>query len=86
LARNYCGLGSGDFSHISERLYRTAKGAYFLAGTGGPMTKYARRIGDNCTTGGSDILPLTECQAKEWAEQHMSAEAYEATFGPAEEA
>jgi len=76
----------GDFAHCAEGLYRTAKGAYFLAGHGGPMTKYARRVGNNCSAGGSDILPLTECEAKAWAEQHMGAEAYEGAFGPAEEA
>jgi len=34
----------------------------------------------------SDIIPLTEAEAKEWAEEHMGADRYEATFGPAEEA
>ena len=79
-------LGVGDFAHCAEGLYRTAKGAYFLAGRGGAMSKYSRAIGDNCCAGGSDILPLTECEAKQWAEQHMDAEAYESAFGPAEEA
>jgi hypothetical protein len=80
------GMARSDFGWCEERLYKTSKGAYFLAGRGGPMTKYSRRIGGNCSTGDSDIIPQSECEAKEWAEQHMSAEAYEATFGPAEEA
>jgi hypothetical protein len=68
-------LGHSDFRNISESLYRTKKGRFFLAGEGGPMTKYSRRCGDS-TGGGEDIQPLTHEEAREWAEEHLSPEEF----------
>jgi len=64
----------GDFAHVSEALYRTAKGAYFLAGEGGARTKYAENVG-GAVYGGSKIMPLTEAEALAWGERHMDADA-----------
>ena len=75
-----------DFTRCEETLYRTTKGAYFLHGEGGPMSPYARSIGQNSWTGSAEIVPLTEAEAREWAEQHLDAEEYEAAFGETEEA
>lgn len=80
------GLSYSDFHHFDEALYRTKKGAFFLAGHGGALTKYSQPCGDNGTCGGDGIFPLSEAEAREWMEQHASAEEYEAVFGPAEEA
>lgn len=75
-----------DFTWCEETLYRTTKAAYFLHGRGGPMSPYARSIGQNSWTGSEEIVPLTEAEAREWAEQHLDAEEYEEIFGEAEEA
>jgi hypothetical protein len=58
-----------DFRSCSETLYRTAKGNYFLAGEGGPMTEYAIIRGDG-KGWGEEIRPLTEQEAMEWLETH----------------
>lgn len=79
-------LPRGDFHCIDEALYRTKKGAFFLAGHGGALTKYAQPCGNCGTCGGDGIFPLSEAEAREWMEQHSTAEKYEETFGPAEEA
>ena len=73
------GLGTGDFRNISEKLYQTTKGAWFLAGEGGPMTKYARPCG-NMTGGGSNIFPLTKAEALEWLESYGETDAIEKHF------
>jgi hypothetical protein len=65
----YCnGLGSGDFRNVSEGLYVTKAGSYFLAGSGGPMTKYAEGNG-NTTWGSSKIIPMTKDEAYSWMER-----------------
>jgi hypothetical protein len=74
----------GDFSAWHASLYRTPRsGAYFLAGHGGPMTRWARSLGDNNNgrTGGSGIIPLDREEALEWAEAHLTAEQVEGAFG-----
>ena len=77
--------GYGDFRAFEETLYRTKKGRFFLAGNGGPMTKYAKKESSNTWTGSSDIFVLSEEDAREWAEKYMKTEAYLRYF-PAEEA
>lgn len=59
-----CSVNRGDFGYHDTALYRTAKGAFFLAGTGGPSSRWARACGLNCSVGGSGILPLTEQEAR----------------------
>ena len=75
----------GDFRSVDESLYRTKKGSYFLAGSGGPMSKYAVAC-DNGWSGGSDIIPITEEEARGWAERYCDADEYAAVFGMPEEA
>jgi hypothetical protein len=71
----------GDFSHWEAGLYKTPRsGAFFLAGSGGPMTRWAQAAG-NMRTGGSGIVPLTAEEALNWAEQHLSVDEVEAAFG-----
>ena len=71
----------GNFSQFSETLYRKKTGEFFLYGEGGPMTKYAVAEGSNSWRGGSRIMPLSFQEAREWAEEHLSGEEYEAIFG-----
>lgn len=75
----------GDFNFVSEELYRKKTGEFFLYGEGGGMTQYASRVDSNCWTGGEDIIPLTEKEAKEWAERFLDADEYEAIFGEVQE-
>ena len=74
-----------DFRYFDETLYRKKTGEYFLHGTGGPMTIYSSSQGPNCYGWGADITPLTIREAKEWVEEHLSAEEYENIFGEVEE-
>lgn len=62
------GYYGGDFKRCEESLYRTPKGSWFLAGEGGPMSKYARPAG-NMTSGGDGLEPLTPDEARRWLEE-----------------
>ena len=79
------GIYGSDFKSCEENLYKNTKGAYFLVGEGGPMSKYAVSYG-NETSGSKELIPMTTTEAQEWAEEHLTAEEYEAEFGPQEEA
>jgi hypothetical protein len=70
------------FRYVRETLYKTANGAYFLAGEGGPMSKYQRDLGDGHIGGGEAITPLTRMEAYEWCEEHdVDAATIEREFG-----
>ncbi len=70
-----------DFTYWQETLYRTPRSRqYFLLGEGGPMTRYARRVGPNEWIGGERIIPLSEEEALRWAERHLDAETVEAEW------
>ena len=71
---------NNDFNFESETLFRKKTGEYFLAGEGGPFTKYAN-ISDCDDAFAKKIIPLKFKQAQEWAEQYMTAEEYSAEFG-----
>lgn len=79
------GGGWRDFSHWEETLYRKKTGEFFLFGEGGPMTCYSVSCGQNSWSGGSAIRPLTEAEAKEWAERYLDVDDYEEIFGEVEE-
>ena len=81
IASCYHGENTRDFHYYSESLYRKRTGEYFLAGEGGPMSKYAKSAGQNSWTGGESITPLTYSEATEWAEREMDADDYQAEFG-----
>ena len=55
--------------HMTETLYRTKAGKFFIHGEGGPNTRYASRSGGS----GEKIVPLTESDAREWAEFRLDA-------------
>lgn len=80
----YCN-GESGFGRFEETLYKTKKGRYFTHGEGGPMTHYAKSCGQNSWTGSEDIFALSESEAREWAEKHLSSEEY-LKFFSAEEA
>lgn len=76
---------TNDFAYCSEDLYVNTKGAYFLHGEGGAMSKYATHSGDN-SGWGEEIIPLTQEEAAAWAEKRLTAEEYEEEFGVQEDA
>ena len=77
----------GDFDRWHEALYRTTSGAYFLAGSGGPRSHWGRPgPGQNEISGGEGLRVMTDQQAREWMEQHGTADEYEEAFGEAEPA
>jgi len=63
-----------DFKSCAESLYKTKKGAYFIAGSGGPMSKYAVSCGNNSTSGSEQIEVLAEAEAIRWLEEHDGSE------------
>ena len=74
----------GDFDWVQETLYVKRTGEYFLYGTGGARSKYAVPDGD-FMGGGSEIIPLSEKEAKVFVEENGDTETYEKYFGEASE-
>ena len=74
----------GDFNAFRESLYRTEKGAYFLAGGGGPKSHYAVPVKDNGfnsgLNGGSGIIPQTPAEAQAWCAFHSNSATIEVEF------
>lgn len=79
------GEGPRDINYCCETLYKKRTGEYFLHGEGGPASKYAKSTGLNNWTGGEMIIPLDYKAATAWAEENMSADAYQEEFGPVSE-
>lgn len=75
------GLPESDFNSCKEFLYRKTTGEYFLHGWGGAMSKYSEQCGSNTWSGGEEITPLTEEEAKLWTELHADADTYIEEFG-----
>lgn len=76
---------TSDFHYLSETLYKKYTGEYFLYGEGGPMTIYARCVGDNSYGYGKNITPLSAKEARQWAEENLSYNDYVKEFGEPEE-
>lgn len=71
-----------NFSYWEAGLYKTPRsGAFFLAGEGGAMTRWATPISNNGRSGGSGIIPLDRSEAQEWAERYLPAAVVEEHFG-----
>lgn len=77
-------LPFGDFDWVQETLYVKRTGEYFLHGKGGARSKYAVPDGD-FMGGGSEIIPLSEADAKAFVEENGDTETYEKFFGEASE-
>ena len=72
---------TNDLYYYCETLYRKKTGEFFLHGDGNSGTKYATALGNNSWAGGEEIIPLTYEAAQKWAEDCLSADAYEEIFG-----
>lgn len=78
------GRSRSDFAFCEEELYIKKTGEFFIYGCGGPLSKYSVPEG-NGVSGDSKIIPLTENEAKKWAEANLSVDKYESIFGEVEE-
>jgi hypothetical protein len=80
------GYGCWDFNYVSEALYRTKSGAWFLHAQGGARTEYKTVHGDSQSSG-ETIIPLSDERALEWLSRNDLVEAAEKFFpGDIEEA
>lgn len=71
-----------DFAYWEAGLYVTPRARrYFLAGEGGPMTRWSRAVGGNSYSGGAGIVPMSRSEAQEWAERYLPADVVSAHFG-----
>ena len=75
----------GNFNHWEEALYLKKTGEFFLYGYGGCFSKYAKQVDSNSCSGSEKIIPLTESEAKAWAEKHLDAAKYIEVFGEVSE-
>lgn len=74
-----------SFNYFIEELYQKKTNEFFIYGEGGAMTKYAESCGNNNWCGGCKITPVTEQEAKEWAEEYLNGDEYIEIFGEPEE-
>lgn len=72
---------TSDFGYVIETLYKKKTGEFFLYGKGGAKTQYAEPDGSNWWRAGDRIMPLSFAEARKWAEEHFTADEYEAIFG-----
>lgn len=75
------GFYRGDFRYEETSLYRTKRGNWFLAGAGGPMSRWARPIGLNGHSGGNGVQALDPDEARALLERHHETDAIEKYFG-----
>lgn len=79
------GLFDRDLYFCEETLYRKKGGEFFLHGAGGPGSRYGRAYSLGGLIGGETIIPLTETDARKWAEENLDADEYIEIFGEVEE-
>jgi len=73
--------GSGDFSHWSATLYKTPRsGRFFLHGEGGGMTRFADHSPYGGSCGGEKLIPMSQEDALNWAEQYLDPKTIEEYF------
>lgn len=78
------GLPGGDLDYISESLYQKRTGEFFLHGDGGARS-WAAVPDYDAMAPGERIRPLSEEEAREWCENRLDADDYEAIWGESEE-
>jgi hypothetical protein len=66
-SRSY-GTNLRDFHYVSESLYVTKNGAFFIAGEGGALSKYSESLGQNSYSSGSGMSVLDATAALACAE------------------
>ena len=73
------GYSQSDFRWEDTYLYRTKNGNWFIAGEGGPMTRWMHQVG-NSYCYGEGLKPVEADYARELLEQFGSAEKMEKYF------
>ena len=73
-------FGPSDFEYEVTELYITARGAWFLAGWGGPYSRWAVEAGRNAWTSGRGLQPIAPPEAQSFLEQNGTAEEFELYF------
>ena len=68
-----------------EELYQKRSGEFFLIGQGGAQTQYARFSMGGESKPGIELRPIEPEEASDWVEEHLTADEYEALFGPVAE-
>ena len=74
------GMSKSDFRWWEEKLYKTKKGTWFIAGEGGALTKYAVQVGSNASGAGEEIIPLSEEEVRKWLEKSENYAVFEKWF------
>ena len=69
-----------DFKYEDSDLFVTKKGAYFIAGSGGGLSRFARRVSDGWADG-DGIIPISREDALAECEKHGSTDDIEQFFG-----
>jgi hypothetical protein len=69
-----------DFRYESTHLYRTGKGAWFMAGEGGPLSRWAQPVGQSGKCSGEGIQIISDEEARDLIEQHGKPEQVEEFF------
>ncbi len=75
------GSGSAEFV---EELYRKRTGEFFLHGSGGALSNYARRNTDGTLVQGERVIPISYAQAREWVRAYAT-DKFDAIFGVSED-
>lgn len=70
-----------DFNWYEENLYIKKTGEYFIYGKGNGLSPYAKSVAGGSQMAGERIVPLTEEEARKWAEESLEADEYEKIFG-----
>ena len=74
-----CKANGGDFRWHSTSLYQTAKGTFFIAGEGGPLSMWKQSAHGGGWSGSKGLKVIDQFEAQEIMESaHCSAEVYEA--------
>jgi hypothetical protein len=62
----------GSLEYVHEALYQKRTGEFFVYGTGGPKSQYAKPCGNDSWDEGNRIMPLTYDGARQWAKEHLT--------------
>ena len=76
----------GDFKVENSELYVTPKGSYFIAGSGGAMSRFSQCAYGGGYCGGDGIIPISREDALAECEMHGSTDEVEKFFGDMVEA
>lgn len=79
------GYSRSDFAYDNTDLYVTKNGNFFIAGEGGPRSRWSQSTGQNQWSGGSGLRPIDKNDARALLEQYGAPEQVEKFF-PVEDA